>query len=122
MVPLMSMLRHHLNHDVKKERDIVFLISLRTIDKLLYPEEIAALRNVRNIKIIITLTEDVPQDWNGYSRRIDAEMFEKEFGYAAGGMPMIYVCGPTKFVEAAARLFLKMNIHSHLIKTERFGG
>ncbi len=122
MVPLMCMLRLNvLKADTS--RTIIFIISLRTIDRLLYAEELRKIQSeFPRVNIVITLTEQVPQDWQGYSRRIDGEMFKAEIGAVALNEPDVFVCGPTKFVEAAARLLLDMGIDRNYIKTERFGG
>ncbi|MBX4209591.1 oxidoreductase [Candidatus Parcubacteria bacterium] len=125
MVPLMSMLRIHMDSLNGREagREAVFIISLRTIDRLLYADELADMQKKdKDLKIVITLTENAPADWAGYSKRIDAEMFEKELGRLKGSMPDIYVCGPTKFVEAAAGLLVALGFNTHSIRTERFGG
>lgn len=122
MVPLMSMLR--LNVEKRdKTRPIVFIISLRTVDRLLYADELQRIQTeYPNVRVAVTLTEAIPQGWQGYSRRIDAEMFTAEIGPVLMKEPRIYICGPTKFVEAAAKMLLDMGINRDLIKTERFGG
>ncbi|MDE1875064.1 MAG: oxidoreductase [Patescibacteria group bacterium] len=124
MVPLMSMLRLHESSAAKgADREVVFIISLRTIDKLLYADELAEIsRRDARVRIAIALTESVPDGWTGYSRRIDAQMFEKEVGRLKGSMPDIYICGPTRFVEAAANLLVGLGFNTHSIRTERFGG
>lgn len=124
MVPLMAMLRHHINRLAKdKGREIVFLISARTQDHVLYREELDAIvQKDSNIRVVLTITDEPPSLWTGYRRRIDQEMLAEVFGSMAGTMPMIYVCGPTPFVEAAANMLVAMGFNSHEIKTERFGG
>ncbi len=123
MVPLMCMLRLHANHIATSKREVVFMISLRTIDRLLYKEELEAIQSLdKSLKVVITLTDSAPSGWMGYTRRIDEEMFETELGSMKEKMPAIYVCGPTKFVEAAAGHLLRLGFNSHTIKTERFGG
>lgn len=122
MVPLMSMLRHEVRNE-NKERTIVFIISLRTLDRLLYEKELELIKaEYSNVKIAVTLTESVPDGWTGYSRRIDHEMFETELEGVKNLHPEIFVCGPTKFVEAAAKILIEELFDRDLIKTERFGG
>lgn len=75
-----------------------------------------------NVKIAVTLTESVPDGWTGYSRRIDHDMFETELAVVKDLHPEIFVCGPTKFVEAAAKILIEEAFDRDLIKTERFGG
>lgn len=124
MVPLMSMLRHHaVNFNSDKNRGIVFIISARTLPHVLYQEELLSLsQEDPKLKVIITLTDVAPSDWLGYKKRIDQEIFEKELSFLKETMPLIYVCGPTGFVEAATRLLLSTGFNPHAIKTERFGG
>lgn len=124
MVPLMSMLRHHaVNFNSDKNRDIVFIISARTLPHVLYKEELKSLsQKDPKLKVIIALTDVAPPNWPGYKKRIDQEMFEKELGFLKETMPLIYVCGPTGFVEVATRLLLSIGFNPHAIKTERFGG
>jgi ferredoxin-NADP reductase len=122
LVPLMSMLRLHAREE-KPGREIVLIISMRSIDKLLYAKEIESIAaNDTHVRVVVTLTETVPEGWNGYSRRIDPAMFETELSSVQGKSPDIYVCGPTKFVEAAASILIKLGYESGSIRTERFGG
>jgi ferredoxin-NADP reductase len=120
LVPLMSMIRESLKGDT---RGIICIISLRTLDRLLYAEEIASIKaRYPHIKIVTTLTESAPEDWNGYARRIDKEMFVSEIGLCDKKGTSVYICGPTKFVEVASSLCLEIGFPSEIIKTERFGG
>lgn len=124
MVPLMSMLRHHLKHvsqDMKRE--IIFLISARDEGRVLYKEELEAIsKEHSHIKIIYTLTEKQPEWFDGYSRRVDEEMMREVFKAGVSKMPMIYVCGPTSFVEVVAGHLVRIGFNPHEIRTERFGG
>ncbi len=124
MVPLMAMLRHHQKQlTTSHGREVIFLISARTIDHVLYRDELAKIEQLDSgFKKIITLTDKQPSDWSSYSKRIDETMLKETLGHLIGQMPMIYVCGPTPFVEAVARQLIKLGFNSHEIKTERFGG
>ena len=44
-----------------------------------------------------------------------------EVGPTPAGLPRVYVCGPTPFVEAAAEALVQLGHEPHRIKTERFG-
>jgi ferredoxin-NADP reductase len=127
MVPLMCMLRHHVNNLEKDiNRKIIFLVSARSPNLVLYKkelEEIAA--RDPNIKIVTTITDTPPPDWTGYKRRIDKEMLAEVFAkqdIMQSEMPMTYICGPTPFVEAIAKHMIGLGFNAHSIKTERFGG
>ncbi len=124
MVPLMAMLRHHMNHlGEDSSREIIFLISSRTEGRVLYKEELADIQKKDpNVKIHITYTDQAPAGWTGYSRRVDRDMLVETLGHTKELMPMTYICGPTKFVEVVANHMIALSFNPHSIKTERFGG
>lgn len=123
LVPLMSMLRHYINNwDKDKNRQVILLISARDESLILYSQELKDIASkYPNIKIIITLTEKQPEGWTGYKRRIDDSMLTETFSGLISKMPMIYVCGPTPFVESVADNLVKIGFNSHEVFTERFG-
>lgn len=121
MVPLMSMLRHYVRHGGKRE--IIFLASARTIDHVPYKSELEEIaKKFLNVNVVYTITDTQPPGWRGYSRRVDEPMLREALGSPAGTMPMIYVCGPTPFVETGANLLMRIGFNSRQIRTERFGG
>jgi ferredoxin-NADP reductase len=121
MVPLMCMLRHHARHG--DLRDIVFLISARSLEKVLYCDELQALQaSDPRLRLAMSLTQTQPAGWQGYTRLIDKSMIEETMGPFRSQMPMVYVCGPTPFVEAAADMLVMSGFHDQVIRTERFGG
>jgi ferredoxin-NADP reductase len=44
-----------------------------------------------------------------------------EVGASPAERPLVYVCGPTPFVEAVAEALVGLGHEPHAIKTERFG-
>jgi ferredoxin-NADP reductase len=115
LVPLMAMLRHRAAHGSEVEARL--LLSVRSLDDLVYRHELAALDGVR---IAYTLTRERPDDWTGYGRRVDADMLA-EVGPAPSEQPKIFVCGPTAFVEQAAESLVSLGHEPRAIRTERFG-
>ena len=69
--------------------------------------------------MIHTLTRSQPPGWNGYARRIDAQMLA-DTAFSPGSNQLTYICGPTSFVEAAARALVLLGHEAKRIKTERF--
>jgi ferredoxin-NADP reductase len=135
MVPLMAMLRHREHHleDIitdnsgiahpEKSRPVIFLASVRSQDGLLYYDELRKISAADpNFTLVLTFTDMAPPDWDGYRRRIDADMLKTVFGKTVGAMPMFYICGPTPFVEVAADTLVQIGINPHEVRTERFGG
>jgi ferredoxin-NADP reductase len=112
LVPLMAMLRHH--RAVGSQADMRLLLSARTQADVLYREELE--RDFGDV-VHVTLTRE---EWDGWSRRVDAEML-REVGPPAEEHPHVYVCGPTPFVEEAARLLVDLGHLPAAVHTERFG-
>jgi ferredoxin-NADP reductase len=119
IVPLMSMLRHRAAAGAKNPAALLY--SSRTFEDIIYYHEIEKLRSANGgLQIFHTLTRSQPADWEGYARRIDADML-KEVAGPLGRSVQVYICGPTLLVEAAANTLVKIGIKSDQIRTERFG-
>jgi ferredoxin-NADP reductase len=108
VVPLAAMLRHR--RAAGATNDARLLLSARTLEDVLFRDELAGAH--------ITLTQSAPPGWDGWTRRIDAEMLRTI--WPAPGARM-YVCGPTPFVEEAARLLVALGHEPAAVRTERFG-
>jgi ferredoxin-NADP reductase len=74
----------------------------------------------RGIDVRYTLTRDAPAGWTGWVRRVDTDML-REIGAVPDRRPLLYVCGPTGFVEHVAGLLVDLGHDPHTVKTERFG-
>ncbi len=121
MVPLRAMIHHHFNN--YKSREVVFLISCKSIDKVLYQFELEKLAESHpDFKIVYTFTQQVPSNFKSYNRRIDKEMISEVFSGYKEKNSAIFVCGPTPFVETAANELVATGFKPEVIKTERFGG
>jgi len=118
VVPLHSMLRHHTASG--SNVPVRLLYSARTLDDILYRDELARLAAHDWVDIRFTLTRESADRWPGYRRRIDPEMLE-EVGWPPQERPLLYICGPSGFVEAAANSFVELRHEPTLIRTERFG-
>jgi NAD(P)H-flavin reductase len=120
MVPLRSMLLHHIKN--YKKRDVIFFISAKTIDRVLYQFELEKLaEQYPDFKIVYTLTQQTPPNFVGYNRRIDQSMINEVFRHYKSQNPQIFICGPTLFVETASVALIREGFNEHNIKTERFG-
>jgi ferredoxin-NADP reductase len=117
-VPLMAMLRHRAAQS--STLDTRLLLSARSIDEVLYRDELADLARTEGLAAHQTFTREAPADWSGYARRIDAEMIS-QVGPAPSQRPRIFICGPTAFVERAADLLVELGHDAAAIHAERFG-
>jgi ferredoxin-NADP reductase len=96
-------------------------VSARRYDDLLYRDELRELRD-SGVEILLTLTRSAaPPAWPDALRgRINAEMLVG-LGPGPGAGAHLYVCGPTPFVEEAARLLVELGHDPRAVRTERFG-
>lgn len=119
VVPLMAMLRERA---AAGERPPAVLVhSSRTIDDIVYREELQALdAGDERLRVISTLTRSQPTGWTGYDRRIDRPMLAEAIAIA-GSLPLAYICGPTLLVEAAANALVELGLPPVQVRTERFG-
>jgi ferredoxin-NADP reductase len=118
IAPLRAILRHHgaIGCDVP----LRLLYSARTIDDVIYRDELMHVPSSGEVDIRFTLTRHSPDSWDGYRRRIDPELLE-EVAWPVSERPLSYVCGPTGFVEAAAGALVELDHDPSGIRTERFG-
>jgi ferredoxin-NADP reductase len=118
VVPLRAMLRHH--RAVESKVPARMLYSARTLDDVIYREELTRLAADDEIDVEFTLTREQPEGWVGYGRRIDRELLA-EVSWPPSERPLVYACGPTTFVETAAAALVALGHDASRIRTERFG-
>jgi ferredoxin-NADP reductase len=118
VVPFRSMLRHRVASQSAVPTRLLY--SARSFEDVIYREELAALAAYDEIDIRFTLTRSQPPGWRGYDRRIDREILA-EVSWQPEQRPLIYICGPTSFVETAAQALVELGHDPSLIRTERFG-
>jgi ferredoxin-NADP reductase len=118
IVPLMAMLRHRAAVDSAVPSRLLY--SARSLEDVIYRDELERLALDDGVEVVYTLTRVQPQGWGGYARRIDEEMLGDVFGRESAEA-RCFVCGPTSFVETAASGFVALGRPPALVKTERFG-
>jgi ferredoxin-NADP reductase len=117
VVPLMSMARHRAREGSSAPMRLLF--SSRTLEDVIYREELEALAG-NGFEVVHTLTRAQPPGWSGYSHRIDDELL-REVAWPAADEPKVFVCGSTRFVDAAADGLVRLGYDPRSIRTERFG-
>ena len=117
VVPLRAILRHRqrAGSDVPAR----MLYSSRTLAEVIYHSELDQYRD--GVEVSYTLTRSQPPGWTGYSGRVDAALLAK-IAWPASEHPLVFVCGPTSFVEAVAGNLVALGYPAGRVKTERFGG
>ena len=118
IVPLMAMIRHPAAAASRVTTRLLY--SSRSLEEVIYHDELEGLvKSSKILEVVYTLTREQPPGWTGYSRRIDIDML-REVSWAPDRQPLIFVCGPTSFVETAAASLVTLEYNSGQIKTERF--
>lgn len=118
VVPLRAILRHRVA--VSSAIPVRMLYSSRSLHDVIYRDELAKLGGQDGVQVRFTLTRERPDGWTGYDRRVDAALL-REVAWSPEERPLVYVCGPTAFVETAANALVQLGHHPDRIKTERFG-
>ena len=119
VVPLRSMLRHWA---VGRRTVAVRLVySSRSLSEVIYRQELLGYASAyEQVDVRLALTREWPDDYTGHTGRIDPALL----GQIAGPpdeRPLVYVCGPNGFVEAAAGWLVGLGHAPERIRTERFG-
>ena len=119
VVPLMAMIRHRAA--LKSAIPTRLLYSSRSYDDVIYRDELARLlEDGTQLQVSYILTRVQPPGWTGYHRRIDADLL-REVVWPPDERPLVFICGPTLFVETAAANLVALGYEPERIKTERFG-
>jgi ferredoxin-NADP reductase len=119
VVPLMAILRARV--EFGGDVPVHFLSSARTNEDVIYRVELEETATKESgVEIVHTLTRNHPPDWTGPTRRVDREMLA-EHVWSPQVSPLIYVCGPTGFVESVATSLVELGHPPERVRTERFG-
>lgn len=118
VVPFRAVLRQHAA--VGSSAPARLLYSARTIDDVIYRDELEGLASAQKVEVSFALTREQPPGWRGYGRRVDPSILA-EVAWGPELRPRIYVCGPTGFVEVVADTLVDLGHHPGSIRTERFG-
>src|SRR5262249_54255589 len=111
-------LRHYLA--VGSAVPLRVLYASRSLHDVIYRDELIQMHEVEGIDIRFTLTRRQPPGWAGYARRIDVPLLA-EVAFLSDRRSLTYICGPTGFVESAARGLVELGHDPSRIRTERVG-
>ena len=105
VVPLRAMLRHRAASSSAAPARLLY--SVRGLDEVIYREELDALDASEGVDVRLTLTRRWPPDWAGDRGRVDAALLGIA-AFAPDERPLVYICGPNGFVEAAANALVEL--------------
>jgi glycine betaine catabolism B len=123
ITPFISILRYI--KDKNLSQGIVLIYSNPTPERIAFREEITEIKKSqksRNHKfeIIHTLTEKAPENWNGETGRIDADMIKK---YVADlNNKVFYICGSSSMAADIKRIVSNLGVRQEYLKKEEFTG
>jgi ferredoxin-NADP reductase len=115
VVPLVAMTRMHMRAESLSTMQLLY--SLRGPDDALFREELSETGNVTTWHY----TRSTPSAWPRPAQRLTAQDLLRE-ALPPEKEPLIYICGPTGFVEAVSGAMLEIGHSADSIRTERFGG
>jgi ferredoxin-NADP reductase len=117
VVPFRAMLRHWAAG--RREVAARLLYSSRTLEDVIYREALERVAQ-EGADVQLTLTRHWPTDWQGHPGRVDRSLLAG-VAWPPQRQPLVYVCGPTAFVEVVAEALVEAGHEPGRIKTERFG-
>lgn len=117
IVPLISIVRAH--HAADSAAPFRLLYSVRSAADAMYAEELGRLSG-DTLVVDWVYTRTAPPG-APRARRVDAEILSARVLPVTDG-PLVYVCGPTGFVETVAGTLVALGHDPGRIRTERFGG
>ncbi len=118
IVPFRSILRHRAR--VESGVPVRLLYSSRSLAEAIYRDELAQLSADDGVDVRFALTREWPAGWEGHRGRIDGELLAQT-AWPPSERPLIYICGPSGFVETAAGALVESGHLPSRIMTERFG-
>jgi ferredoxin-NADP reductase len=118
VVPMRSILRHWSASGAAAA--VRLLYSSRSLAEVIYRGELQRLSDDHGADIRFTLTREWPEGWTGHRGRIDRALLES-VAWSPLERPLVYICGPSGFVEAAANGLVQIGHQPDRIRTERFG-
>jgi ferredoxin-NADP reductase len=118
VVPFRAMLRHRAAQGADGPARLLY--SSRTIEDVIYRDELTGFEDSEDVEVSLALTRAQPEGWDGFARRVDAEILS-EVAWAPAEKAKTYVCGPTGFVETVANSLVDLGHPPESIRTERFG-
>jgi ferredoxin-NADP reductase len=100
---------------------VTLVYSSRSWSEVIYRDELAGYAETHDkVDVRFALTREWPEDFDGHRGRITRELLADVAG-SPDGRPIIYICGPTGFVESAAQWLVELGHAPARIRTERFG-
>lgn len=121
VTPFRSMLKYSV--DMNLPTNILMFNSNKSPDKILFKDEFDQWQRInKNLKIVYTLTEDIPERWRGEIGRINEKMLRRYLSQGKIDNSVFFICGPPKMVEELKKVLENLNVSNENIMIENFTG
>ncbi len=101
---------------------ISLIYSAKNQEEFLFKEELENKNKLyNNFNLLVTLTKEKKQTWQGPDSRINSKIIKKVIKNHSGLKTTYFVCGGSSFVENISSRLIKIGIEYQDIKIERFG-
>ncbi|WBB52713.1 ferredoxin reductase [Verrucosispora sp. WMMD573] len=119
VVPLMAMIRGRRAAGSRAPFRLIY--SVRTPDDAFYTDELRRrVRDDAGLDVAYVYTRQAPEGWRGEPHRLGLADVNTH-GWPPELEPLVYVCGPTGFVETVSDLLVGLGHPARRVRTERFG-
>ncbi|MEV6813857.1 ferredoxin reductase [Micromonospora sp. NPDC051296] len=119
VVPLMAMLRARRAAGSRAPFRLIY--SVRTPTDVFYADELRRrVRDDAGLDVAYVYTRQAPEGWRGEPHRLNLADVNTH-GWPPDLEPLVYVCGPTGFVETVSDLLVGLGHPARRVRTERFG-
>ncbi|PZG17343.1 oxidoreductase [Micromonospora craterilacus] len=119
VVPLMAMVRARRAAGSRAPFRLIY--SVRTPTDVFYADELRRrVRDDAGLDVAYVYTRQAPEGWRGEPHRLSLADVNTH-GWPPDLEPLVYVCGPTGFVETVSDLLVGLGHPARRVRTERFG-
>ncbi|MEU5553156.1 MULTISPECIES: ferredoxin reductase [unclassified Micromonospora] len=119
VVPLMAMIRARRAAGSRTPFRLIY--SVRTPTDVFYADELRRrVRDDAGLDVAYVYTREAPDGWSGEPHRLGLADVNTH-GWPPELTPLVYVCGPTGFVETVSDLLVGLGHPARQVRTERFG-
>ena len=119
ITPFRSMLRHIVHEDLP--HNVTLIYSARKPAEAAFLHELTEMADIHEqLTFIPTMTNTDASEWDGFTRRIDAEMLQGTLEDLH--KPVYYIAGPPKMVKAVQQVLDNLGIDEDEVRFEEFAG
>jgi NAD(P)H-flavin reductase len=116
IVPFMSALRYSIDKNLNNHFYVFF--SNRTYADIIFRDELFLMSKRENMTIVNTLSDQLPDSWDGEQGRISKDMLLK---YVAVPESKIwYICGPPPMVRAMKDILSELNVPEKNLRVDKW--